>query len=1248
MSGPLVPSLVSQPEVVPASSGLPTSLTSPSSVHTGVRTTQWTGTCIIFGSSGFLWLLCLRPTEWSKVYLLASIPAWCRAPIHKRWASRLTTGPLWSSATPSVAFGCGPVSDATSSLQALPFTGPRLLALTDWPRRVDRFTRSVTSQFVANVSTLAHSVVGGVTQHKLLWVSLGLPSLVVPPTVPLTVGAILEHRHWLRPCDNPVGLLTSTDRLNTRCLDVSVYLPSAFSPTGFGSRRLVAKELCLAWDLPLWCHTDPPPALRSLVPLKSLLALADTTVPFVSQAGPGLGCVSLPVQVPVLPDDRTWLPLLGRWLPHSWVDDSLITDKGAKADGADIPSHLWDLRIRTLFDSPSSSLAVLRRWLFRVACRRLFKSFIASLDPALWWQWCHCPHHPKDVCLGGGIAVSLSVIQEFRRNLSCGRQAICHYVNASWWKWDKGSSLLFWRWPTLQGSKAARDGFPWYLRESRPSHKGKQRGMLPNVRDQVAEKLRDVSLKGYVQPLTTRVLSDVHSFPVAKVKDPLTEEWLDIRMVFDATKSGLNECTWVPNFWLPSPKTALRQLHPHSYMVDCDIGEMFLNFPIPISVRPFAGSRMDQIASQINKEPCQHPGCSLPASLCPANPQRKVLPEGEAWTRCLFGARPSPFMAIRHFLLAEEFIIGNPREKGSPMRWDEVILNLPGSPGFDPRLPWVYKWDRERQCIAGITVTFVDDGRGSGSSLEHAWQVAQRFAKRAQFLGIQHATRKLRPPSQSPGAWCGMICKTNGNEIMMTVSQAKWDKAKSIIHRIQQELETSPTLNHKQLERDRGFLIHLASTFTAINPYLKGIHLTLDSWRDNRKADGWKMSSSQWLAYLESVSDENKRASLADLGSKYAPKNVKPVPRLSTDIAALARFFQRSTPTEICARNNQVCLVCYGFGDASGNGFGDTFVGKDGISFCHGVWCERISSKSSNYREFRNCVDALARQGKNGALKGAFVLFCTDNSTVEHAIHKGSCDSPELLQLVIEFQALQMDYGCTVVVSHVAGTRMIAQGTDGLSRGALNEGVMGGTPITDFLPFHLSAVERSPHLLDWIQTWGGAEAELLSPNDWFVKGHDLVGSLDSNPWRPTIRAGTYIWAPPPAACDVALEELRKARHKRQNSIHILVCPRLMTPLWLRQLYRACDMVFEIPPCCPFWESHLHEPCLVGICFPFLHCYPWSLRNSNIINATGGKLRRMWEDEYLHTGSVLCKLFTLCRRLRSMQSKLVRQVLQINQ
>ena len=52
----------------------------------------------------------------------------------------------------------------------------------------------------------------------------------------------------------------------------------------------------------------------------------------------------------------------------------------------------------------------------------------------------------------------------------------------------------------------------------------------------------------------------------------------DIRMVFDATLSGLNNYLWDPNFMLPSMGSLLMIVGPETYMVDLDFGEMFYKF----------------------------------------------------------------------------------------------------------------------------------------------------------------------------------------------------------------------------------------------------------------------------------------------------------------------------------------------------------------------------------------------------------------------------------------------------------------------------------------------------------------------------------------------------------------------------------------------------------------------------------------------------------------------------------------------
>jgi hypothetical protein len=196
-------------------------------------------------------------------------------------------------------------------------------------------------------------------------------------------------------------------------------------------------------------------------------------------------------------------------------------------------------------------------------------------------------------------------------------------------------------------------------------------------------------------------------------------------------------------------------------------------------------------------------------------------------------------------------------------------------------------------------------------------------------------------------------------------------------------------------------------------------------------------------------------------------------------------------------------------------------------------------------------VEALKEEAREGHLRNALIFLCTDNSTVESALVKGNSSSPKLFELVLAVQLLEMQEGARIIMSHVLGERMKAQGTDSVSRGQLKEGVSVGKDILSFILFHLSAVQRSAAVEPWIRSWLGPEAKLLQPEEWFERAHDILGEkLDRKGfWRHEFKAGRFSWAPPPVAADVAIEELRKACIKRQHSFHVFIVPRLMKPEW---------------------------------------------------------------------------------------------------
>ena len=49
----------------------------------------------------------------------------------------------------------------------------------------------------------------------------------------------------------------------------------------------------------------------------------------------------------------------------------------------------------------------------------------------------------------------------------------------------------------------------------------------------------------------------------------------DICVVYDTTRSSLNETVWVPWFLMPAATSIFRSMKVGTYMGDCDMGEMF-------------------------------------------------------------------------------------------------------------------------------------------------------------------------------------------------------------------------------------------------------------------------------------------------------------------------------------------------------------------------------------------------------------------------------------------------------------------------------------------------------------------------------------------------------------------------------------------------------------------------------------------------------------------------------------------------
>ena len=816
-----------------------------------------------------------------------------------------------------------------------------------------------------------------------------------------------------------------------------------------------------------------------------------------------------------------------------------------------------------------------------------------------------------------------------REELKCGGKCLINYLGASFFSWDKGSSLLYWRWnKELIG--VARNGFTPCILENLPTAKRKAKKPKQLVFDKIFSKVSKALDRGYmiITP-PNKVKNLIDYFGVAKGDS-------DIRVVFNGTSCGLNDRVWAPNFWLPTA----RSMSFNFKFVDIDLGEMFLNFPLHKTLIPYSGVDLTPFKSKLIEEKILKPKFDPNAPL------------HATWQRDWMGFRPSPEWSCRYYYFAEEFIRGNEEEKTNPLYWKKVILNLMGNENFNPALPSVYKWDDIASNIAGEVKAYVDDLRTIGRTLEHAWAIARLVASRLQYLGIQDAPRKRRVDN---GPWAGTVYRSSISKIQTTVTQLKWQKGRNYIDFISKELMDNPDtkFEFKMLERVRGFLCHLAMTFEILFPYLKGFHLTLCAHLPKRDQDGWKRSDLEWIGYMEERLDSGRISNEEfelEMEKTFDPKNqpvmVKPVERFFTCFEALKKFFSTSNPPITTHRSTNYQLIAYGFADASKGGFGASIDYETHSKFRIGVWGKDSEDESSNFREFNNIVETIEEEEKLGNLKDVTLILATDNSTVESALYRGNSTSQKLFDLILRFRHAELKSGGSFLVTHVSGNRMKSQGTDGISRGEMKEGVSVGQCMLKFCPWGQDALQRSTHLKSWIMQTFGDTVEFLSPEGWYGRGHDHWSKYkDGNGfWRINTKPGTFVWTPPPAAADAALEELRKARLKRQKSTHIIIIPRLMTTLWLKQLNKAADLIFYSPNKYTYWPHAMHEPLVIAFCFPFLKSKPWQVKGTPKVCAVFRELQKLSKETDLDPGSVLREFFYLCKKLPTLSEHVVQRVL----
>ena len=282
--------------------------------------------------------------------------------------------------------------------------------------------------------------------------------------------------------------------------------------------------------------------------------------------------------------------------------------------------------------------------------------------------------------------------------------------------------------------------------------------------------------------------------------------------------------------------------------------------------------------------------------------------------------------------------------------------------------------------------------------------------------------------------------------------------------------------------------MYVVRTYPWINPYMKGLHLTINSWRPFQGPDGFKLRGKELVSALTWDIDGAMPCRLVEDDPKFIPEagnthghesradeppvHVMPAPRFLQDLKYLSQLMDTHTPPMQLYRANHSTAL-FVIGDASSRAKGAIVVYQYGLD---SEW----RGKSSNVQEAKNLMDRLKRLvaaesvglaaqvvnrletlNADNVLADHEVFVLTDNLAFEGSYYKGHLTSRELSDIVFHLYRAQRAGGFILHVLHISGKRMKATGVYGLSRGNHTEGMMAGEDPLSFLPFHQVVDTRS-------------------------------------------------------------------------------------------------------------------------------------------------------------------------------------------
>ena len=141
-----------------------------------------------------------------------------------------------------------------------------------------------------------------------------------------------------------------------------------------------------------------------------------------------------------------------------------------------------------------------------------------------------------------------------------------------------------------------------------------------------------------------------------------------IRILYNGTSSGIKSSPWAPPFALLTVRSTLWAVERGNFMVDRDMGEMFINFMLREEVRSFCGVDITNVRIEEDWESHMSGGW-------------------EKWEMNIMGLIDLPYHTCQAVTWDKCIVMGYQLDSNNIFAWGELVMNLPWTKEYDCKRP---------------------------------------------------------------------------------------------------------------------------------------------------------------------------------------------------------------------------------------------------------------------------------------------------------------------------------------------------------------------------------------------------------------------------------------------------------------------------------------------------------------------------------------------------------------------------------